>query len=104
MSVVLALGKLAVVKMLVEPVMIGSFVITPNPMVGMIWVSFIDVVHELICVKLPPKFSRCALIEYVRFALPCLRGVLRRVWPVVRYGHVTNVVPAVQVLLLKIGA
>src|SRR5215831_5033779 len=83
MSVALAPGKLAAVKMFVEPVMIGSPATTPNPMVGIIWVPFTEVVHELTCVKLPPKFSRCALIEYVRFTLPCLRGVLRRVWPVV---------------------
>ena len=91
MSVALAPGKFAAVKMFVLPVMIGSPVATPNVTVGTICVPFTEVVQEFTWVKLIPKFTRCEVIEYVKFVLPCLSGVLRRVWPVVRNGFVVKV-------------
>jgi hypothetical protein len=71
MSVALAPGKLAALKILVFPVMMGSPVATLNVTVGTICVPFTDVVQEFTCVKLKPKFNRCEVSEYVKFAYPC---------------------------------
>src|SRR5215467_5209149 len=90
MSVVLAPGKLAAVKMLVEPVMIGSPVAVPKAMPGTICVPLAPVLQVLIWVKLVPKLNRCAPFDHVILALPCFSGVLRRVCPVLRKGLCTN--------------
>ena len=56
-SVAVAPGKFAAVKILVAPVMIGSPAATPKATVGMNCVPLADVVHVFTWVKLPPKFN-----------------------------------------------
>ena len=65
------------VKMLVEPVLMGSPVAIPNTTCGTTCVLAAEV-YELMCRNEPPRFNVCAPVEYVTLSVIPLVGVLRR--------------------------
>src|SRR3954453_10249807 len=86
--VVELLGKFVVSNRDVAPVLTGSLVAFPKVAVGKIGEPTVCC-QLLIWVKLPPKSSRWEPRAHVRLSAKVVVGVLRRDWPLVRYGFWT---------------